>query len=113
MGAKIGVCVRANGNKYGAVKTIVDDIVFASKKEAARYCVLRLLERQGVIKDLRLQVPFEFRHNDILICKYQADFTYKEDGREIVEDAKGKATREYRIKKKLMRAFFAIEILET
>lgn len=100
-------------NKYRAIRTEVDGIVFHSKKEAARYQDLKLLERAGAIKDLRLQVPYLFELNDVRICRYFADFVYKENGREVVEDAKGKATKEYAIKKKLMRAFFAIEILET
>lgn len=100
-------------NKYRNVKTEVDGITFHSKKEAARYSDLKLLERAGQIKDLRLQVPFVFEHNDVRICKYLADFCYRENGREVVEDCKGKSTREYRLKRKLMKAFFAIEILET
>ena len=100
-------------NKYRNVKTEVDGIVFHSKREAARYTDLKLLERAGQIKDLRIQVPFLFELNDVRICKYFADFVYRENGKEIVEDCKGKRTKDYMIKRKLMKAFFAIEILET
>jgi len=34
-------------NKYGAKKTVVDNITFDSKKEAARYQELKLLEKAG------------------------------------------------------------------
>lgn len=107
-------------NKYRNVPTVVDGKKFDSKREAARYVELKLLERAGVIKDLKLQVPFEFRHNDVLICRYLADFTYLELTRNggpkwvaTVEDCKGHPTKEYLIKKKLMRAFYAIELRET
>ena len=45
-------------NKYHAKPTFVDGRRFASRKEAARYCELRLLERAGKIQDLTTQVPF-------------------------------------------------------
>lgn len=100
-------------SKYRNKKTEVDGILFHSKREAARYQDLKTLERAGAIRDLRLQVPFIFELNDVRICKYFADFVYRENGREIVEDSKGKRTKDYMIKRKLMKAFFAIEILET
>ena len=103
-------------SKYKNKKVEIDGIKFDSKKEAARYQELKSLERAGAIYDLRLQVPFVFALNDVRICKYIADFVYREKsirGPEIVEDVKGKVTREYVIKRKMMRAFYAIEILET
>jgi hypothetical protein len=45
-------------NKYRNIKTIVDGITFASKKEAKRYSELKLLERAGMITDLELQPAF-------------------------------------------------------
>lgn len=100
-------------NKYRNVPTVVDSIRFHSKREAARYRDLKLMERAGVIKDLQLQVPYSFELNDVRICRYFADFVYKENGRQVVEDSKGKRTKDYMIKKKMMRAFYAIDILET
>lgn len=100
-------------NKYGNKKTEVDGIMFHSKREAARYQDLKLMERAGAIRDLRIQVPFQFELNDVKICRYFADFVYKENGRKVVEDSKGKRTKDYMIKKKLMKAFFAIDVLET
>lgn len=40
-------------SKYKAKKTIVDNITFDSKKEANRYCELKLLERAKVISNLQ------------------------------------------------------------
>ena len=100
-------------NKYGAVKTIVDGIKFHSKKEAARYEVLRDLAANGEIQDLKLQHSFRIEVNGTLVCRYIADFTYWENGHWIVEDVKGRLTDVYRLKKKLMKICLNIDILET
>lgn len=44
---------------------------------------------------------------------YVADFVYKEDGKEVVEDAKGVRTDDYIIKRKLMLWIHGIRIKET
>lgn len=51
--------------------------------------------------------------NGIKVCEYEDDFSYKENGVLVVEDAKGMRTPLYRLKKKLMRAALGIEIKET
>ncbi len=105
-------------SKYGNIKTRSSDgKLFDSKKEARRYSELCLLERAGEISKLRCQVVY------ILIptqkgereCKYIADFVYREKGEETdtVEDCKGKRTREYIIKRKLMLWVYGIKIKET
>lgn len=99
-------------HKYGAVATTVDGIRFDSKREAARYSELKLLESQGAISNLTLQEPFAFRHSDILIATYKADFLYWENGERVVEDVKGMKTPMYRMKKKMMKAFYGIDIRE-
>jgi len=100
-------------SKYGAKKTIVDGIKFDSKAEAARYAVLQKLAHIGLIKNLRMQVVYKLAVNDQLICKYIADFVYERNGIEVVEDVKGMRTREYILKRKLMKAVFGIQIKET
>lgn len=101
-------------SKYHNVRTLHDGITFDSAHEATRYAQLKLLERAGEITDLQLQVPFKITINGQLVCTYKADFTYtdRRTGRPVVEDAKGCSTREYRIKKNLMRAVLGIEIVE-
>ncbi|MEP0454477.1 MAG: DUF1064 domain-containing protein, partial [Roseibium sp.] len=42
--------------KYGAQRTVVDGVTFDSKKEAARWAQLCLLQRAGQISDLKRQV---------------------------------------------------------
>ena len=102
-------------SKFGAKKTIVDGITFDSKWESERYGQLKAMERGGIVTDLELQVKYDIVINDIKICKYIADFVYKEESpdgeiKEIVEDAKGFETPEFKLKKKLMKAVHGIDI---
>lgn len=101
--------------KYRAVKTEVDGIIFASKKEANRYCELKLLERAGEISNLKLQPEYLIIVNGQEVCKYKADFSYRDEKTvtQVVEDTKGFKTPVYRLKKKLMKACYGIEIFET
>lgn len=92
-------------------------MTFGSKAELARWQDLVLMERSGVIRDLKRQVPFDLVVNGMLVCRYVADAVYTDGlpGRErrVVEDTKGHRTEMYLMKKKLMRAVHGIEILET
>lgn len=115
-------------SKYGARKTVVDGIIFDSKKEANRYRELKLLERAGEICCLRLQVPFElipaqYEETGDVYTKgknkgkpkrgkciekavtYIADFVYYNSDATVrtVEDVKGMRTPVYIIKRKLFR----------
>ncbi len=96
-----------NKNKYRAVKTEVDGIVFDSKREAARYMELMLLERAGEISHLELQPKYDCIINGKKICTYKADFRYFTKLGNIVEDVKGVKTPIYRLKKKLVEALYA------
>ena len=100
--------------KYNAKKTVLDGITFASRKESKRYQELRLLERAGEIQDLKLQTPYELipKQSGERACKYIADFVYIENGKQIVEDVKGKLTPVYIIKRKLMLWVHGIRIRE-
>ena len=104
------------GSKYGNRKlTAPDGQKFDSVKEYHRWGCLRLLERAGVIKDLKRQVKFELipRIGNERPCNYIADFTYMENGKLVVEDVKGVKTDAYKIKKKLMLWVHGIRIKET
>jgi len=100
--------------KYRNKPTVVDGIRFDSKKEATRYGELRLLERAGQIRDLRLQPRFKIEVNGIKICEYRADFIYTdaETGERIIEDVKGMKTQVYRLKKKLVEVVHGVDITE-
>ncbi len=100
--------------KYNAKKTDVGGITFDSKKEAKRYEELRLLARAGEIQYLELQKVYELipKQSGERACKYIADFVYMENGKQIVEDVKGKRTPVYIIKRKLMLWVHGIKIRE-
>jgi len=100
-------------SKYGAKRTTVDGITFASKKEAARYCDLKLMQHAGLIDDLELQPRFDLLVNSQKVCTYVADFIYTFGGKTVVEDVKGMKTPVYNLKKKLMKACYGIDVLET
>jgi len=85
-------------NKYRNKKTIIDGIKFDSKKEAARYQELKLMEKAGIIHDLELQPEFSilpkicWNQRTLRERKYRADFKYIEHGAQVVEDVKSKIT---------------------
>lgn len=99
-------------NKYKNKKIIIDGIQFDSQKEGYRYKELRLLQRAGLIKDLKLQTTFilqpSFKKNNktIRAITYKADFDYlTKDNRHILEDVKSPATakdKTYILKKKML-----------
>lgn len=98
-------------HKYKAEPVIIDGIRFQSKREARRWSALLLLQRGGVITDLRRQVKFSLHGRDGPILTptgrkshYVADFVYTEKGAEVVEDAKGFKTADYLLKKAILAA---------
>jgi hypothetical protein len=106
---------RYKRNKYGARKTTVDGITFDSKWEAQRWGELQAMERGGLVRDLERQVKYDIVVNGEKICRYIADFRYKiveDDGttKDVVEDAKGFETADFKIKKKLMKAVHQIDL---
>ena len=106
-------------NKYHAKKTFVDGMAFDSRREADRYLVLKGMEEDGDIEDLRRQVRYELvpafdadgKHYRPVF--YVADFVYVEDGKEVVEDVKGMRTDVYRLKSKLFARRYGLSIRET
>jgi hypothetical protein len=99
-------------NKYHNKPTVIDGIKFPSKKEGQWYVHYRLLQQHGFITNLKFQVRFPIVVNDVKICVYIADFTFLENGRDVVVDCKGMKTAVYRLKKKLLWATQRIDIQE-
>ena len=104
-------------SKYHNQKVELDGILFDSKREAHRWIELKYMERAKLITDLKRQVPFELipaygKRPGERAIKYIADFTYFENGKMVVEDAKGVKTDVYKIKKRIMRWRYGIEIKE-
>ena len=106
-------------------------MTFDSRKEYRRYQTLQMLEKGGVITNLRRQVRYELipnqyttkniqlktmqKQKQVLVerkVEYVADFVYEQDGTTIVEDTKGFRTADYIIKRKLMLWVHGIKIEE-
>lgn len=108
------------GQKYGNSKVQDAGRTFDSKAEHKRWQYLAMLERAGEIKDLRLQVPFELipaqvtpDGKKVRPTVYVADLVYRDKtGELVVEDPKGMATPEWRIKRKLMLQVHGIWVRE-
>lgn len=99
-------------SKYHSTPMVVDGHRFPSKKEANKYAELRLMERAGIISDLKLQVRYPLEMCGQTVTHYVADFVFKENGNTVVCDVKGFRTDLYRLKKKMMKAQYNVEILE-
>jgi hypothetical protein len=97
-------------SKYGNKKVKEDGYTFDSQGEHRRYLQLRLLARQGLIRDLQVHKPsFELApkskdaQGPIRAVSYVPDFTYWEDGVWVVEDVKGVQTDVFKLKWNLLR----------
>jgi hypothetical protein len=98
-------------NKYRNKPTTIDGVRFSSKLEAKRYGELKLLERAGEIRDLRLQPRFPLMgtrgplvYESGRKVVYVADFDYvTRAGEVVIEDAKGMLTDAFKLKRALMK----------
>ena len=79
------------------------------------------MERAGLVRELRSQVRFELVPGVRIdgekrarpAMRYTADFVYvDESGATVVEDAKGMQTKDYRMRKHLMKAVHNISVKE-
>ena len=106
--------------KYHNKKVTINGETFDSKKEAARWQELLLLQRAGKISHLNRQVTYELIPSQYIdgkcverSVKYVADFMYHDkQGNLVVEDTKGMKTPEYIIKRKLLLSVYGIRIKE-
>lgn len=96
-------------NKYNAKAGYYDDIYFRSSGELNRYIQLKRLMKAGRVEDLELQPKYILQekykvgNEKIRALKYTADFRYldKDLNKTVIEDFKGKKTKDYEIRKKL------------
>lgn len=102
-------------------RVILDGYKFPSKKEAARYQELKLLQRAGRIYDLQVHPFWNIEVNEEHICRVHLDFSYYENSDHclVVEDVKAERigkdgklrttdTRHSKIGRKLMLAVHGI-----
>ncbi|WP_244125136.1 DUF1064 domain-containing protein, partial [Burkholderia gladioli] len=106
--------------KYRNTKCEHEGVKFDSQKERSRWFHLIQLQAAGMIRDLRLQVPFVIAAPTVIGGKkkrartYVADFVYidAKTGETVVEDVKGFKTAMYEFKRHLMKTVHGIEIVE-
>ena len=107
---------------------VADGIRFDSEKEWRRYTELQLALKSGLIAHLKVHPRFDIVVNGEKVCTYIADFVYLVPARvgrcmfpkfeaescfeKIVEDTKGFRTKEFILKKKLMKAVHKIDVRE-
>ena len=98
----------ARRHKFNAVQTEVGGIKFPSKKEAAYYADLKLLQRSGELLFFLRQVPFDLPGN----VKYRLDFMeFWADGRIEFSDTKGLDTPLSKTKRKQVEALYPVKIV--
>ena len=109
------VDLRPKRNKYGAIR----ENGFDSRKEYRRYQELLSHQQAALISCLEAEkrlLRYSLDHKGVHIGVYEADFRYLRMPERVwvVEDVKSPATRtrEYKMKKALMKACHGVEIQE-
>lgn len=101
-------------SKYRAKKKICNQgHVHPSILEANRCDELHLMQKQGMISNLEIQKKFvileaqKYKNmpNERSIV-YNADFVYTYQGITVIEDTKGKKTKDYIIKRKFVKKLY-------
>lgn len=93
--------------KYRAVKTkCASGHMHDSALEASRCNDLHVLQGTGELSRLELQPEFPVRVNGIQVFTYRADFSWFANDCQVIEDCKGFKTPVYRLKKKLVEAYY-------
>lgn len=106
--------------KFGNKRVQVDGVWFDSKKEAEYIAVLQESERRGEIRSLKFRkvdCKLPIIVNGVPICAYYPDAIYVDvqTDRKVFVDVKSPITRKdpyYRLKVKLVKAVYGIEVRE-
>lgn len=109
------IASQGKARKYHNVPVTVDGKPFDSTAEGKRYWELCRLQDAGEITDLQTQPVFPLVVNGVRVAQYRADFAYVQNGQRIIEDVKGgdaTKTAVYRLKKKMLKAQYGIDIVE-
>ena len=102
----------AKPSKYRNKKVVIDGIEFDSLAESRRWFERVWAQKRGEISELRRQIDIPIYVNGVEVCFWRADHVYMENGVEVWEDVKGKATDLYLLKKKLIEACYGKQIRE-
>lgn len=108
---------RCNPQKYRNHKVTVDGRTYDSQKECTRWHELCVLQEAGKISHLVYHPSYEIVVAGVYIGKMTLDSRYHDNERniDVYEDVKGgrvTATRDYRLRKKIVEAIYGIEISE-
>src|SRR5712671_4220439 len=106
--------------KYRNEPQTEDGHAFASKLETRRYFELKTMAAAKLISELKVHPEFALHSPDPngiprRVCVYQADFSYVQDGKLVVNDCKSPVTRvhsTYRLKRAMMQIEYGIEVIE-
>lgn len=103
--------------KYRNQIVVVDGVTFHSKKEASQFGLLKIMEKNGTIRDLQRQVRYDFIINGHKVGHYTADMEYTDvaSGNKITVDVKSPVTRleqAYRLRVRLLKAIHGVTITE-
>ncbi len=109
----------ASATKYGNVKCEWNGEKFDSKRELERHLVLLDMQKRGEISNLERQPRFSLFVGAAKICDYVGDWRYEQTvekhslkfrpygvRKQVVEDAKGFQTPEFKLKWKLAKALY-------
>ena len=94
-------------SKFKSKRTIIDNINFDSKLEAAYYSHLKILQRIGEVKFWLLQVPFLIPGGKKYLCDFLVFYT---DGSYKFIDVKGIETQLFKLKKSIIEELYCIKI---
>jgi hypothetical protein len=97
-------------NKFRAVKTTIDNIIFDSKMESYHYLILKQLADSGKVSNLEIHPKFPIYIKNKLVCKVILDFAYDDDIGTHYIDVKGMDTPISRLKRKMVEAEYDITV---
>lgn len=94
-------------HKFNAKPTISDGIRFDSRREAAYYDQLKIMQKVGEVVFFLRQVPIHLPGN----VRFVIDFLeFRSDGTVHFIDVKGFETEQFKIKKRIAESEYPIEI---
>lgn len=104
--------------KYNAEGRHVGGQWCASEAEAVRYEQLLVMEQDGLVEKLECQPRYPIVINGVKVCDYVADFKFIWHGPEVldprgmpvVEEVKGLETPAWKLKCKLVKAIYGLDI---
>ena len=103
-------------SKYGSVKVVFMGIEMKSRLEARFGERLELHKKAGMIDKWEYGIKYDLVVNGILVARYELDFRTEKQGVYHYFDTKGMnggaAMAMFRVKRKLMKALYGIDVRE-